>query len=130
MRRILILGVIGVLGLASAVAGAGVATARKPPRSTTTTSSTTTSSTTSTTTSTSTTTTTTTTIPNGTGGVPTVGGCNVFPADNPWNTDITNAPLNANSSAYISNILANGGANLHADFGGGGAYGIPYITVG
>jgi hypothetical protein len=29
----------------------------------------------------------------------------------------------------IANILANGGDFLHADFGGGGAYGIPYVTV-
>jgi hypothetical protein len=59
-----------------------------------------------------------------------VGGCAVFPSNNPWNSDISGAPLHPNSAAFISNILANGGGFLHADFGGGGAYGIPYITVG
>jgi hypothetical protein len=54
----------------------------------------------------------------------------VFPAGNAWNTDISSAPLRTNSAGYISNILANGADFLHADFGGGGAYGIPYITVG
>ena len=64
-------------------------------------------------------------------GAASVGGCSVFPSNNPWNTDISAAPLHPNSSAFISNILANGsGGFLHADFGGGGAYGIPYITVG
>jgi len=53
----------------------------------------------------------------------------MFPADNPWNTDISGAPVNPGSAAYVANILANGGSFLHADFGGGGAYGIPYVTV-
>jgi hypothetical protein len=53
----------------------------------------------------------------------------VFPADNAWNTDVSNAPVHANSANYIDNILANGGDFLHADFGGGGEYGIPYVTV-
>ena len=54
----------------------------------------------------------------------------MFPADNAWNTDVSAAPVHANSANYIANILANGGDFLHADFGGGGAYGIPYVTVG
>jgi hypothetical protein len=37
--------------------------------------------------------------------------------------------VHANSANYITNILANGGDFLHADFGGGGEYGIPYVTV-
>src|SRR5262249_32736632 len=53
----------------------------------------------------------------------------IFPPDNPWNTDISAAPVHPNSANYIANILANGGGFLHADFGGGGAYGIPYVTV-
>jgi hypothetical protein len=60
------------------------------------------------------------------GGQPTIGGCPVFPADNPWNEDISAMPVDANSATYIANI---GGGNLHPDFGGGGAYGIPYIVV-
>ena len=61
---------------------------------------------------------------------PVVGGCPVFPADNPWNQDISRAPVDANSANYVSSIMASGGnGHLHADFGGGGAYGIPYIVV-
>lgn len=59
-----------------------------------------------------------------------LGNCPVFPADNPWNTDISTAPVHPNSANYIANILANGGDFVHPDFGGGGVYGIPYITVG
>jgi hypothetical protein len=58
-----------------------------------------------------------------------LGACPVFPADNPWNTDVSTAPVRSGSSATIANILANGGDFLHADFGGGGAFGIPYVTV-
>ena len=58
-----------------------------------------------------------------------LGSCPVFPADNAWNTDISAAPLHTNSTNYINQILTDGGDFLHADFGGGGAYGIPYITV-
>src|SRR5205823_4852163 len=64
------------------------------------------------------------------GGSPTVGGCAMFPSDNPWNDDISSMPVDANSATYISSINATGGNGfLHADFGGGGAYGIPYIVV-
>ena len=59
-------------------------------------------------------------------GSPTIGGCPVFPADNAWNQDISAAPIDVDSATYITNI---GGGNLHADFGGSGAYGIPYIIV-
>lgn len=58
----------------------------------------------------------------------TIGGCPVFPADNPWNTDISNAPIDPNSSAYIASI--NQFAQyLHPDFGSNLAYGIPYTIV-
>ena len=58
-------------------------------------------------------------------------GCPVFPSDNPWNTSIATAPVLANSPAIVNQVLADepGNQNLHADFGGGGAYGIPYVTV-
>lgn len=55
--------------------------------------------------------------------------CPVFPADNAWNTNISTYPVDPNSSAYVQNVLANGGDYLHPDFGGDGAYGIPYVTV-
>jgi hypothetical protein len=59
-----------------------------------------------------------------------LGSCKVFPADNPWNKDVSGLPVDANSAAYLAAIAASGGnQKLHADFGGGGAYGIPYITV-
>src|SRR6478672_9415653 len=61
---------------------------------------------------------------------PAVGGCPMFPANNPWNQDISTMPVDANSATYISSINATGGNGfLHADFGGGGTYGIPYIVV-
>ncbi len=62
-----------------------------------------------------------------------VGGCQVFPADNPWNTDISGYPVRSDSVAYMNKISAIAGNNsqryLHADFGGNGEYGIPYMVV-
>lgn len=63
-----------------------------------------------------------------TAGSPTIEGCPVFPADNPWNTDISNYAVHANSNNYIANILK-GRDTLHPDWGGNGEYGIPYVTV-
>ncbi len=60
---------------------------------------------------------------------PLVGGCQVFPSDNPWNTDISGAAVHPNSANYIANILANGGDFVHPDFGENPDYGIPWITV-
>lgn len=57
----------------------------------------------------------------------------VFPSDNWWNTDIRNAPVDANSASYINFIGATRG--LHPDFGGTESagstaiYGIPYAIV-
>lgn len=59
-----------------------------------------------------------------------LGRCRVFPADNAWNTDVSAMPIDAKSADYLASIAASGGNQfLHADFGGGGSYGIPYITV-
>lgn len=60
---------------------------------------------------------------------PTVGGCAVFPANNPWNTDISTRPRHFNSDRIIRTINATGGRFLHADFGGNGEYGIPFMVV-
>jgi hypothetical protein len=60
---------------------------------------------------------------------PNVGGCAVFPADNEWNQDISQAPLHANSAAIISSIQSNGGTRLHPDFGENPDYGIPFVVV-
>jgi hypothetical protein len=59
--------------------------------------------------------------------VPTIAGCNIFPADNPWNTDISGYPLNANSATYIANMSPSTG--FHPDWGTlTEEYGIPYST--
>jgi hypothetical protein len=57
--------------------------------------------------------------------VPIVGGCAIFPADNPWNTDISGYPLDPNSDGYISALPG----NLHPDFGEDPHYGIPFNIV-
>lgn len=57
--------------------------------------------------------------------VPIVGGCAIFPADNPWNTDISQYPVDPHSDAYIASIPG----NLHPDFGHESRYGIPFNVV-
>jgi len=59
----------------------------------------------------------------------------VLPSDNWWNTDISHAPIDANSASYI-NFINNGGTRrLHPDFGGEASpgsvsiYGMPYAVV-
>jgi hypothetical protein len=60
---------------------------------------------------------------------PTTGGGSlsrrVFPADNPWNADVSARPVDAASTTLIA---ACGLRNLHPDFGT--IYGIPYVLVG
>ncbi|MEO6990244.1 MAG: hypothetical protein ABI346_09095 [Candidatus Baltobacteraceae bacterium] len=58
---------------------------------------------------------------------PTLGGCAVFPADNPWNANISQAPVDPNSANYLAHMNA-GTTFLHPDFGHDPHYGIP-ITV-
>jgi hypothetical protein len=62
-------------------------------------------------------------------GGPTLGGCAMFPPDNPWNTDISNYPVHPNSAAFIADINSTGNQYLHADFGSFSGYGIPYVVV-
>ena len=57
--------------------------------------------------------------------IPVVGGCQIFPKDNPWNTDISQYPLDPNSANYIASIPG----NLHPDFGHEARYGIPFNVV-
>jgi hypothetical protein len=73
-----------------------------------------------------------------------VGPCPVFPdppaslpANAPslateaaWNQDISKAPVDPRSRAYISYINAHGDTHLHPDFGSPRAYGFPYALVG
>ncbi len=54
--------------------------------------------------------------------------CPVFPSDNPWNTDISNAPVHPNSDGFISSINSKR-KFLHPDFGSNPDYGIPFVTV-
>ncbi|MGA2760929.1 MAG: hypothetical protein ABSF08_11480 [Candidatus Cybelea sp.] len=58
-------------------------------------------------------------------GVPVVGGCQIFPANNWWNTDISNYPLDKLSGEYIAALPG----NLHPDFGHNPDYGIPFNIV-
>lgn len=61
----------------------------------------------------------------------------LFPADNWWNLDISNWPVDPSSGSYISFINNGGTRRLHPDFGGNAStpqdpyaiYGIPYAVV-
>jgi len=59
----------------------------------------------------------------------------LFPADNWWNLDISNWPVDGNSANYISFINNGGTRRLHPDVGGNdtstanGIYGMPYAVV-
>ncbi|MEO8798358.1 MAG: hypothetical protein ABI551_10765 [Polyangiaceae bacterium] len=58
--------------------------------------------------------------------------CTIFPADNPWNTDVsdtTKFPTDPHSDNYIAFIQGSGTKNVHPDFGSDPSYGIPYIVV-
>jgi hypothetical protein len=60
-----------------------------------------------------------------------IAGCPLFPADNIWNTPVTDLPVDPQSEGYVASIGTE--ANLHADFGAGlydGApIGIPFVIV-
>jgi hypothetical protein len=56
--------------------------------------------------------------------------CTIFPADNPWNTDISGYDVHPDSDTFIASIGANVG--LHPDFGteyAGAPNGIPYVEI-
>ena len=78
------------------------------------------------------------------GPYPSLGSCQVFP-DPPaslparapslptqaaWNQDVSKAPRDPRSDAYIAYIDSHGGRYLHPDFGSPRAYGVPYAVVG
>lgn len=55
----------------------------------------------------------------------------VFPKDNPWNTDISSYPVHQNSAQFLASMGLN--TSMHADFGTmweGAPIGIPYTIVG
>ena len=68
-------------------------------------------------------------------GGPLPGPLPLFPADNWWNADISVAPLDPNSSAYITFINNGTVRQVHPDFGGDVSpgsvqnYGMPYVVV-
>jgi hypothetical protein len=55
---------------------------------------------------------------------PALGSRRVFPADNPWNADVSSLPVDPNSSTLIASC---GVRNLHPAFGS--VYGIPYVLA-
>jgi hypothetical protein len=59
-------------------------------------------------------------------GSPRLGGCPVLPARHAINRDVSRAPVDPRSADYVGSI---GAGFLHADFGGGGAFGIPFSVV-
>jgi hypothetical protein len=63
-------------------------------------------------------------------------GTNLFPANNPWNQNIAQAPVATSSAAIMSSIIATyGNGRFHPDFGqdyqaaNTDVYGIPYNVV-
>jgi hypothetical protein len=76
------------------------------------------------------------------GPYPSLGSCSVFPRlsapanapaaadESAWNQDISQAPLDPNSSVYIAYISAHGGDFVHPDFGSPREYGFPYAVAG
>jgi hypothetical protein len=62
-------------------------------------------------------------------------GSNLFPADNPWNENISQAPVATNSATIMNSIIATyGNGRFHPDFGqdyrnASDLYGIPYNVV-
>jgi len=53
--------------------------------------------------------------------------CQVFPANNVWNTDISELPVHPQSGQWLASMAA-GTTNLHPDFGGP-PYGFPFNVV-
>ncbi len=68
------------------------------------------------------------TPPPGTGASASLGGCQIFPDDNPWNRDVSADPVAGNSAALLG-VMSSGNA-LHLDLGTNEEYyGIPYTVV-
>ena len=62
------------------------------------------------------------------GPVPFLGGCELFPPDNPWNRDISGDAVHPNSAALIAAMVPD--RSLHLDLGTTEEYyGIPYAVV-
>ena len=63
---------------------------------------------------------------------PGAGACPVFPADNVWNADVSQLPVDPHSAQWLASMNS-GSTRLHPDFGSSGdpsaPYGIPYTVV-
>src|SRR5690242_7039995 len=53
-----------------------------------------------------------------------------LPTEAAWNQDVSKAPRDPRSAAYIAYIDSHGGDHLHPDFGSPRPYGFPYVVVG
>jgi hypothetical protein len=53
-----------------------------------------------------------------------------LPTEAAWNQDVSKAPRDRRSHAYIAYIDSHGGDHLHPDFGSPRVYGFPYSVVG
>src|SRR5947208_5052160 len=58
-----------------------------------------------------------------------VGNCPVFPADNPWNRDVSHDPVHPRSADYIRSIWQGPNKFLRAGFGLWPEFGLPYTIV-
>ena len=61
---------------------------------------------------------------------PGLAGCPMFPANNVWNVPVDTLPVDANSDAYVGNMLG-ATKKLHADWGNNPLdyFGIPFVVV-
>ena len=55
--------------------------------------------------------------------LPTIGGCQVFPADNAWNRDVSHDRVDPRSARWLAGLSG----NVHPDFGSD--FGIPFTVV-
>jgi hypothetical protein len=60
---------------------------------------------------------------------PVIDGCQILPADNLWNRDVSNDAVDPKSQIYINDILTGSNKFLKADFASQSIYGIPYVVV-
>ncbi len=62
------------------------------------------------------------------GTLPSLGGCQIFPADNAWNRDVSRDPVHPNSAALLAQMVPE--SSIHLDLGTTEQfYGIPYSVV-
>ena len=67
-------------------------------------------------------------LPSSSGSGPMLGGCPMFPSDNPWNLDVSTLPLHPRSAQWVASVNSSR-TTLHPDTGSNPEYGIPYVVV-